>query len=105
MVQHVEELRADLDVETLRETPDVMILAERHIEVGDARSGCDVAPAIPQAIARGCDEALRLDVVIWIARVDGILAFRCVHAVRECERVCVSDSERVARDEYREGHS
>src|ERR1700730_13117776 len=89
-VQDIEECGAELHIETLRNSPDGIVLEDREIEVNQARPRDDVAPGISpkvetlkerrvadvsiairiiERLIRGCgnSETLRLNVIIGVS--------------------------------------
>src|SRR5258708_38873867 len=46
MIENVEYLRTELNVESLRDTLDVIVLKQREVQRGDAWANQDVAPCI-----------------------------------------------------------
>ncbi len=104
MVQDIKELCPKLYIEGFGDALDAIILVQRHVQVQHTRPHSDITPSVTQPVHRVRNrEASGVDVVIWVARVNGMIA----SGQREPIRVVVCKTryeraERVAPNQGRE---
>ena len=81
-IEYVEKLGPKLDVKTLRDPPDPVVLKQREIQIRKPRPNQCIATHIAPEI-RGIrkSQALSLDVVVGIARIGERLAARTHEAI------------------------
>src|SRR5882757_295954 len=111
MVQDVKDLGAELHVEVLRDTPDVVILEDGKVQVGDARTRQDISARIAAEVKAlqigeisaltivrgkkssvrrsGHGKALGLNVVVGISGIRQGLASRPAEPIRKSPVVVV----------------
>src|ERR1700730_11562527 len=86
MVQHIEQLHAQLKVETFRDLWHALILEQRGVKLLDSRASQHVAGSITEPCLRAWKcEALRIDVVIYVPRIDRRTASSPSDEIREIE--------------------
>src|SRR6267143_1766193 len=99
-IQDVEDLGPQLHIHAVRSRFDVVVLEERHIQIDEPRADHRIAADVAESRDRVRHrEALRLDVVRRVARIDRVVATRPAEKVRERERVAALRAERISIDE------
>ena len=77
MIDRIKELRPKLDIKSVGNAPNTIVLEYGRIEAYQSGSDQGVTPQLSAKsnwIWHG--EALRLDVIVWVARIDGRGAIR-----------------------------
>src|SRR5260370_30863756 len=104
MVQDIKEFCPKLYVEGFGDAWDAIILVQRRVQVQHTRPYCDVTPSVAEPVHRVWNRKARsVDVVIWTAHVDRMIA----SGQREPVRVVVCEAryertERIAPNQGRE---
>src|ERR1700676_5661967 len=100
-IENVKELRPELDIESLGDPPDIVVLVEREIKVLKTRTSQGVSPGIAEERARiGVSETRDLNVLVRVARVNPSFATRAYATIREIPRIGTVKPEGVAAQNW-----